>query len=49
VRGGGCPVEVMMDWIHVTDRLPPFGKNVLSCSKLAVTYFVANVSPQDGK
>ena len=33
----------------VTDRLPPFGKNVLACSNLAVTYFMAYVSPQDGK
>ena len=39
----------MMDWIPVTDRLPPLGKNVLACSNLAVTYFVACVSPQDGK
>ena len=38
-----------MDWISVTDRLPPFGKNVLACSNLAVTYFVAYVSPQDKK
>jgi len=38
-----------MDWIPVIDRLPPFGKIVLACSSLAVTYFVAYVSPQDGK
>jgi hypothetical protein len=38
-----------MDWIPITDRLPPFGKNVLACSSLAVTHFVAYVSPQDGK
>jgi hypothetical protein len=34
-----------MDWIPVTDRLPPFGKNVLACSWMSVTYFVAYVSP----
>ena len=34
-----------MDWIPVTDRLPPFRKIVLACSSLAVTYFVAYVSP----
>ena len=38
-----------MDWIPVTDRLPAFGKNVLACSWLAVTYYVAYVSPVDGK
>jgi hypothetical protein len=38
-----------MAWIPVTNRLPPFGKNVLACSSLAVTYQVAYVSPQDGK
>ena len=38
-----------MDWIPVTDRLPPFGERVLACSSLAVTYFVAYVSPMDGK
>lgn len=37
------------DWIPVTDRLPPFGKSVLACSNLAVTYYVAYVSPQDRK
>ena len=34
-----------MDWIPVTDRLPPFGKNVLACSWMSVTYYVAYVSP----
>ena len=34
-----------MDWISVTDRLPPFGKNVLACSWMSVSYFVAYVSP----
>jgi hypothetical protein len=38
-----------MDWIAVTDRLPPFGKNVLACSRLTVTTHVAFVSPVDGK
>jgi hypothetical protein len=37
------------DWIPVTDNSPPFGKNVLACSSLAVTYHVAYVSPMDGK
>jgi len=37
-----------MDWIPVTDRLPSFGKNVLACSWLNVTYSVAYVSPVDG-
>ena len=36
-----------MDWIPVTDRLPPFGKSVLACSWLAMTYHVAYVSPMD--
>ena len=34
-----------MDGIPVTDRLPPFGKNVLACSWMSVNYFVAYVSP----
>ena len=34
-----------MPWIPVTDRLPPFGQNVLTCSTLAVTYHVAFISP----
>ena len=34
-----------MDWIPVTDRLPPFGKNVLTCSWMSIGYFVAYVSP----
>lgn len=38
-----------MEWISVTDRVPPFGKNVLVCSNLAVTYHVPFISPQDGK
>jgi hypothetical protein len=33
----------------VTDRFPPFRKNVLVCSNLAVTYHVAYISPQDGE
>ena len=33
-----------MDWIPVTDRLPPFGKKVLACSWMSVTYFVAYVA-----
>ncbi len=36
-----------MDWIPVTDRLPPFGKNVLACCWMSVTYFVAYISPMD--
>ena len=48
-QGGLSTYNPMMDWIPATDRLPPFGKNVLACSNLAVTYFVAYVSPQDGK
>lgn len=39
----------MMDWIPVTDRLPPVGLNVLACSWLAKTYALAYVSPRDGK
>jgi hypothetical protein len=38
-----------MDWVPVTDRLPPFGKNVLACCWMSVIYFVAYVSPVDGK
>jgi len=38
-----------MDWIPVTDRLPPVGLNVLACSWLAKTYALAYVSPRDGK
>ena len=34
-----------MTWIPVTDRLPPFGNNVLACSWMSVSYFVAYVSP----
>ena len=36
-----------MDWIPVTDRLPPFGKNVLACSWRSVTYSVAYFPPVD--
>ena len=39
----------LMDWIPVTDRLPPVGLNVLACSWLAKTYALAYVSPRDGK
>jgi hypothetical protein len=38
-----------MDWIPVTDRLPPAGVNVLACSWLAKTYAFAYVAPRDGK
>jgi len=38
-----------MTWIPVTDRLPPFGENVLACSWMSVRYFVACVSPVGGK
>jgi hypothetical protein len=38
-----------MDWIPVTDRLPPVGLNVLACSWLAKTYALAYVSLRDGK
>ena len=48
-QGGLSTYNPRMEWIPVTDRLPPFGQNVLACSNLAVTYFVAYVSPQDGK
>ena len=34
-----------MEWIPVTDRLPPIGKRVLACSWMNVNYFVAYVSP----
>ena len=37
-----------MDWIPVTDRLPPIGKRVLACSWTNVSYFVPYVSPLDG-
>ena len=37
-----------MDWISVTDRLPPTGKRVLACSWMSVNYFVAYVSPLGG-
>jgi Protein of unknown function (DUF551) len=37
-----------MDWIPVTDRLPPFGKNVLACFWMSVSNFVAYVSPLGG-
>jgi hypothetical protein len=39
----------LMDWIPVTDRLPPVGLNVLACSWLGKTYALAYVSPRDGK
>ena len=38
-----------MDWIPVTDRLPPIGKKVLACSWMSVTYYVAYVSLVGGK
>ena len=34
-----------MDLIPVTDRLPSVGLNVLACSWMSVSYFVAYVSP----
>jgi len=37
-----------MDWIPVTDSLPPIGKRVLACSWMSVSYFVAYVSPLGG-
>ena len=40
--------NLQMDWIPVTDRLPPFGKNVLACSWMSVSCFVAYVSPLGG-
>ena len=38
-----------MDWIPVTDRLPPFEKSMLVCSSLPATYHVAYDSPQGKK
>jgi hypothetical protein len=38
-----------MEWISVTDRLPPFGKNVLACSWMSVTYYVAYILAMDKK
>lgn len=34
-----------MDWIHVSDRLPPVGLNVLAHSRFSESYFVAYVAP----
>ena len=34
-----------VEWIPVTERLPPFGKKVLACSWMSVAYYVAFVSP----
>ena len=37
-----------MDWIPVTDRLPPIGKRVLACSWMSARYIVAYISPEGG-
>jgi hypothetical protein len=37
-----------MDWIPITDRLPPLGKKVLACSWMSVSYYVAYVLPLGG-
>jgi hypothetical protein len=38
-----------MDWIPVTDPLPPFGKSMLACSRTSVGYFVTFFSPTNKK